>query len=193
MAKITLAITALAASFGCSIATGGTQLLPPDRDGGPAVDDAAEFVDAIAPMPDSRTMSPADAGRDARRAEDGGADAGTPLGHVCENPIDITGSGTFEGTTCDGEDDLVDCSGGPPAAGTGEGPREVWFTYSGGGPEWSASFSVTPGFRLILGGAACEALSCTRTHTIRTSSSLYLGVEREAGGCGDFVLTVDPA
>lgn len=189
MAKpMLVATTALIALSGCSIATGGNQLLaPPDQDSGPAADaspsevDAGMEDDAVVPPADARVRL--DAGRDASDPveEDAGADAG-PAWATCDDPVDVTAGGSFVATTCEG-DHVDDCSSGPSP--------ERWYEYRG----TMARFEVSPGYRLIISTDPCgEPLMCVESGAWERTAgewTAYLGVERVDGSCGAFTLTVD--
>jgi hypothetical protein len=133
---------------------------------------------------------------DADGTADDGCIAGAP-NDWCPTAIDVTGLGTFTGTTC-GADDSIDLGLGAPGCATpvSAGTPDVFYSLN---PPAAANyrFVITPGFALQFvpavcdGNGGCGPYPSTADFTIGTSGGarLYFAVEASSG-CGEYELTV---
>lgn len=152
-----------------------------------------------------------DAGRDA--GTDAGRDAGTdagaamdtgmctpPTNDTCSSAIDITGGGTFMGTTCCA-DDTLQLGTGPPGCSspvsTSPTP-DVFFQIHTLPTGSNYRLVPSPGFAIQFvpsicsGNGGCGPYPPTNDFTISGGggTTWYFAIERQDGTCGQFQLTV---
>lgn len=189
--------------------------------------DAAMIIDHDAGTADAGSDAASDAGHDAGRdaghdagtdagrdaGTDAGRDAGTdagatmdtgmcaaPTNDTCTSAIDITGGGTFMGTTCCADDTLQLGTGGPGCASpVSTSPTPDVFYQIHTLPSGSNyRLVISPGFAIQFvpsicsGNGGCGPYPGTDDFTISGGggTTWYFAVERGDGACGQFQLTV---
>lgn len=148
-----------------------------------------------------------DAGRDA--GSDSGTDAATlvdsgtcaaPMNDTCTSAIDVTGGGTFMGTTCCADDTLQLGTGGPGCASpVSTSPTPDVFYQIHTLPSGSNyRLVLSPGYAIQFvpsvcsGNGGCGPYPPTNDFTISGGGGTiwYFAIERQDGTCGQFQLTV---
>jgi hypothetical protein len=122
-------------------------------------------------------------------ADDGCGPAGPP-NDTCTSGIDVTAAGNYSGTTC-GADNTLDLGCG--TAGT----PDVFYLIRTRPSGSSYVMTITPGFAIQFVPSICSGNGgcgpyADGTFSISGGGGMiwYLAVERQAGGCGSFTMTV---